>query len=139
MTRDTGLAATEKFLPKGGEHSSAALRRGKAGRRGNLLKRIVQRRIIFSCAYDEQPSGSVLKTCSQCTVSLVLRKITYRWDCVSTETSFATTSSWPFPNKSAWSTRRSNSSSILLSDRRIQTNSCCSFSPGWLAIKNRWW
>src|SRR5579872_4732915 len=36
--RDTGLAATKKFLPKGGEHSSAALRRGKAVRMGSFWK-----------------------------------------------------------------------------------------------------
>src|SRR5579864_768109 len=36
--RDTGLAATKKFLPKGGEHSSAALRRGKAVRMGNFWR-----------------------------------------------------------------------------------------------------
>src|SRR5579859_2720502 len=38
MMRVTGLAATEKFLPKGGEHSSAAPCRGKAARGGNRWK-----------------------------------------------------------------------------------------------------
>jgi hypothetical protein len=47
MMRLTELAATEKFLPKGVEHSSAALRRGKAVRRGNSLEKLGGERFIF--------------------------------------------------------------------------------------------
>jgi hypothetical protein len=36
MMRVMGLALTEKFLPKGAEHSSAAIGRGKAVRRGKF-------------------------------------------------------------------------------------------------------
>jgi hypothetical protein len=45
--RLTELAATEKFLPKGVEHSSAALRRGKAVCRGNSLEKLGGERFIF--------------------------------------------------------------------------------------------
>src|ERR1700675_4093658 len=47
MMRLTELAATEKFLPKGVEHSSAAPRRGKAARRGNSLEKLGGERFIF--------------------------------------------------------------------------------------------
>jgi hypothetical protein len=47
MMRLTELAATEKFLPKGVEHSSAAPRRGKAARRGNSLEKSGPRKIYF--------------------------------------------------------------------------------------------
>src|SRR5580700_9334842 len=47
MMRLTKLAATEKFLPKGVQHSSAAHRRGKAACGGNSLKKFERRRFIF--------------------------------------------------------------------------------------------
>lgn len=45
--RLTELAATEKFLPKGVEHSSAARRRGKAARRRNSQEKLSGERLIF--------------------------------------------------------------------------------------------
>jgi hypothetical protein len=74
--RLTELAATEKFLPKGVEHSSAAPRRGKAARRGNSLEKLRVKDLFFLRAHDEHPNGSVLKICSQWAPSFVLRKTT---------------------------------------------------------------
>src|ERR1700720_4630645 len=57
--RDTGLAATEKFLPKGGEHSSAALRRGKAARRGNFRKNGAAKSLFLSCGCNNLVANSL--------------------------------------------------------------------------------
>src|ERR1700721_2272915 len=48
MMRVTGPEATEKFLPKGGEHSSAVLRRGKGVRRGNCWEKLCSEGFIFN-------------------------------------------------------------------------------------------